>query len=194
MDITIAKGAFAQVRVCEPAAWPQAAQSAVISIGFRNLPKDGFQWVRETEITEDGDARETGRVVVSADMNMLFSAGLHSMLNDAHASVKFGAATGADLAKLWAECQALADKRLAGLIAGNVRTGGGGKRLDEVSRRVREIAERRIAAIAVKTGKKLDADAFKTAVTEFIADKKRQLTELAESQLRTEAAELAELE
>jgi len=182
MEIKISKGAFERTVEVRPDEWPMASQTAVIAIGFRNMPKDAFNWQRI------GDT-----LTVEVPEAELFSAGLHSMLNDAHASVKFGSATGDDLEKLWAECVALADKRLAGLIAGNVRSGGGGKRLDEITRRAREIAERRVVAIAAKSGEKLSPDDMKTKVRDFYAAKKRQLHEMAESQLRTEAAELEAL-
>ena len=183
MEIKISKGAFERTVEVWPNEWPMASQTAVIAIGFRNMPKDAFNWQR---------IEGSGTLTVDVPEAELFSAGLHSMLNDAHASVKFGSATGDDLEKLWAECNALADKRLAGLVAGVVRAGGGGKRLDEETRRAREIAERRVRAIAAKSGEKLSGDALRERAKEYYNAKKRQLHELAESDMRRDAAELDE--
>ena len=179
MEIKIAKGAFERTVSAEPTEWPQASQAAVITIGLRNLPKDAVQWTRD----------DYGIVTVRVPQGELFSAGLHSMLNDAHASVKFGSATGADLEKLWNECNALADKRLAGLVSGQVRAGGGGKRLDDETRRAREIAERKVLAKARVTGKKFKTGELPEHVKEYYGMHKTVLHELAAVELRDEAAE-----
>lgn len=179
MDITISKGAFETVRTVQPDAWPEASQKAIIAIGLRNMPRDTVNWTVD----------DYGIVTVRVAKGELFAAGLNSMLNDAHAGVKFGAATGTDLQTLWENCVALADKRLAGLVSGVVRSGGGGKRLDEETRRAREIAERKVLAKARVTGKKFKSGELPEHVKEYYAMHKSTLHELAAIELRDEAAE-----
>lgn len=174
MKIEIRKDTNVTTREIDVAALPRVSVANIITIGFRNMPTVGEEsWV-------EGD----GTVTVEIPSDDLFAAGLDSIVNDAHASVTTKTEPDAD--KRFAAAVALADKKIANLVAGIVRAGGGGKRLDPIKARTILIAANHILA-RLKSERKpaLKGKDLRRAALAAI-DKNPAFAHVAEAQIRME--------
>lgn len=169
MEIRIAKGDFTRQVEVDFDALPAVSQTAIVTIGFRNMPKlDEGDWER------DGDA-----ICATVPAGELIAAGLASMLNDAHAAIK------AEAENMPALVNALVDKKLEALREGKLRVSGP-RATDAVGVRAMDIARRKVDAAAKKVGKELTAQEISAQARELVKSNP-VWKQIAESQLRLEA-------
>lgn len=110
--------------------------------------------------------------------------GLTQILNDAHSSVT--AASEPDATKRAEAVMALVEKKLAAMVAGDVRMRQGGSRKDRVTARAIEIALGHVKPIKGADGKR-DAKAMRAAAIKAV-DANPAFKMLAARQLEEEAA------
>jgi hypothetical protein len=98
---------------------------------------EGFEFEAEGQISVNGQNLTPSMV------EHVIAFGLRQMIRDAGAGAKDDTTR-----------NALAHKKLDALLGGTLRagTGGGGKRLDPIERRAKEIAMRKVEAVAVPKG------------------------------------------
>lgn len=174
LPIVIAKGNFKRTVYVNPDELPDASRNAIVRIGFRNMP------------APDHWSESDGQITATVKSVELKTAGLSSILNDAHASVKFGKETGLALEKLWADANALVDKKLEALSDGKLRSHSG-RITDALMQRCMIIARGRVVARAAKAGDKLGHAEITEQAKQMIRENK-WITDTAEAQLALEAA------